>query len=215
MLLNTWLLKLQIYLLRKPRFRLWATLENLKHDVLTAVEDSEINLPNLIFSYLSTAVFIPVNFEKIYWKDVIESFYKVHGVTSTIRKIPITFNQSESKGDKDPWDYSNRLWPLYMHIIAKAYGWSDTKIAKLSVDNALAYIQEILTDKQLEKEFVWTMAEVAYVYDKSSKKSKFQPLTRPYWMITQKPNKKAPAVPKSLLPVGNIVRISNEIKEKV
>jgi len=211
-MLQKWLLKIQIYLLRKPKFKKWTELEDKKYEVLKAVEDSILNLPEVLYGYLSTALRFKVNYSKIYWKDTIESFYKIHGVTSTIRKIPITSNQSKSKEDKDHWDYSGRLYYLYANIIASAYGWTEDQISNLDIDSALAYLQEILTDKQLEKEFIWMTSEVAYPFDKATKKSKFHPLSRPYWMVKEKAIRKAPPIPKSLLPVGNVVRLNEKTK---
>jgi hypothetical protein len=213
-MLQKWLLRVQIYLLRKPKFRKWTKLEDKKYEFIQSVEDSQPNLPETLFDYLSTALYFPVKYEKLYWKDAIESFYKIHGVTSTIRKIPITSNPSKLKSDKDVWDYPGRLWSLYLNIIAYAYHWTEKQIANLKVDDALAFIQEILTDKQLEKEFIWSTSEIAYPYDTATKQSKFQPLERPYWMVKTKSIRKAPPIPKSLLPVGNVVRLDEAKKTK-
>jgi hypothetical protein len=213
-MLQKWLLKVQTYLLRKPKFKRWTELEDRKFSVIEAVEESAPNLPEILCNFLSTALRFHVDYSKVYWKDTIESFYKIHGVTSTIRKIPITSNQSKDKDSKDDWDYSGRLWYLYSSQIASSFGWTQEQISNLDVDDALAYLQEILTEKQLEKEFVWRASEIAYPYDKSTKKSKFSPLSRPYWMIKEKAAKKAPPIPKALLPVGNIVRLGETKKIK-
>lgn len=213
-MLQKWLLKIQTYFLRKPKFAKWCRLEDRKYEVIEAIEGSSPNLPNIFESYLSVAFNIPVNFSKIPWQDALEAFYKLHSVSSTVRKIPITDNQNSKKSEKDVWDYSGRLWYLYANIIASAYGWSEKVISNLSVDDALAYLQEILTDKQLDKEFVWQTSEIAHPYDERTKKSKFSPLERPYWMVKPKVLRKAPAIPKALLPVGNVVRISNDKTKK-
>jgi len=216
-MLQRWLLKIQVYLLshKKPKLRDWCNREDRKYDFIQAVEDSKLTLPQTLFGYLSTALFVSVDFSKIPWQDVFEAFYKIHSASSDIRKIPITANQDKRKGDKDVWDYSGRLFYLYANIIASAYGWSDKAIANLPVNDALAYLQEILTDRQLEKEFIWQTTEIAYSYDNRTKKSKFLPLERPYWMIKPKEIRKAPAVPKSLLPVGNVIRIGRNETKKV
>jgi hypothetical protein len=206
-MINTLLLKIQTHFFKKPKFKEWTLLEDLKYDFIKAAEDSALNLSEVLFAYLSAAFYFKVDYSKVYWKDTLLSFYKIHGVTSTIRKIPLTSNQSQTKTDKDIWDYSGRLWYLYSNLIASSYGWSQEQIAKLDVDDALAYLQEILTDRQLEKEFTWQTSEVAYPYDKTTKKSKFSPLSRPYWMVKDVVQRKAPPIPKALLPVGNIVRL--------
>lgn len=211
-MLQKWLLKIQFYFLSKPKFRKWTELEDKKYDFIQAIEDSKPELPEILFSYLSIALFVPVNFLKIPWQDVFEAFYKVHSLSSTVRDIPITSKQNKEKLEKDVWDYSGRLWYLYSNIIASAYGWTEKQIAKLSVDDALAYLQEILTEKQLMKEFAWSSSEIAYPYDDRTKKSKFQPLTRPYWMAKEKEVRQAPPIPKSLLPVGNWIKLDEKEK---
>jgi hypothetical protein len=90
------------------------------------------------------------------------------------------------------------------------------QISNLPVDDALAYIQEILTDRQLEKEFTHSLSETSYPYNKNTKQSKYVPLKRPYWMQPDFKNvekKKVAPIPKSLLPVGNVVRMSERTNE--
>jgi len=208
--MQTFLLKLAVYLFRKVTFKHWCLLEDKKYSCLQAVEDSSPDFPDLLADYLSTALYFKIDFSKISWEDTIFAFYKIHGVTSDIKKIPITSYKSEKKDKKDIWDYSGRLWYFYSNIIASAYGWSEKRIAKLDVSDALAYVQEILTERQLEKEFYWSTSEVAYVYDKATKKSKFSPMSRPYWMLPNPENKEKPktaSIPKSLLPVGNVINL--------
>jgi len=154
----------------------------------------------------------------VYWKDALEAFAYIHSVTVPDKTLPLISKQAESKNQKDTWDYSGRLWFFYSSIIASAFGWSTKQIASLSVREALAYVQEILTDKQLEREFAWSTTEVAYSYDKQTKKSKFVSLSRPYWMLPDIDEKKGKVVriPKSLLPVGTIITIDerkNEIEK--
>jgi len=214
-MIQSWLLKIQVYFLRRPKFRVWAQLEDRKYDFIQAVEDSSNSLPEIMYGYLSTVLLFPVNFSKVPWQEVFKTFYRLHSLSSAIRKIPITANRDVNKETKDAWDYSGRLWPLYMNIIASAYGWTEKQIASLDVNNALAYLQEILTDKQLDKEFIWSTSEIAYPYDKTTKKSKFQALKRPYWMDKPRILPKSKPIPKSLLPVGNVMRlIPNEKKTK-
>jgi hypothetical protein len=70
------------------------------------------------------------------------------------------------------------------------------------VDVALAHIQEILTDEQLEREFYWGTSEIAYPYNPTTKQSKFSPLTRPYFMAAPAPQLKRIQIPRGLMPVG-------------
>ena len=214
---HTWLLKIGVYLFRRPRFRKWAVLEDKRYNVIKAVEETNGGFPNLVHDYASTALYLPFNYEKVFWKDMLLSFIKIHSVTSPKTSIPIVSRSSNTKQEKNYWDYSGRLWFFYSNIIAAAYGWTVNQIAKLPVEDALAYIQEILTDAFLEKEFTHKLSELAYEYNKNTKKSKYRPLQRPYWMLPDfgkplKARKHAP-VPKTLLPVGNVISLQDEIKE--
>jgi len=214
--MQTFLLKLGVFLLRKVNFRQWAILEDKKYSCIQAVEDSDPNFSQLLVDYLSTALYFNVDFSKIGWKDTIESFYKIHAVTSNIRKIPLTSRRSEGKDKKDAWDYSGRLWYFYSDAIATAYGWSIKEIAKLKVDDALAYIQEIFTNQYLDREFVWSTTEIAYSYNDKTKKSKYTPLPKPYWMTSEPSEvgkRKPPPIPKSLLPVGNVISVLDQRNE--
>ena len=215
--MQKWLLRLGVRFLRKPKFRTWAVLEDIKFQIIEAVEQASEGLPHLIDEYINTASIIhPTNYNTVYWKDEIDAFLSVHRVTVPKKVLPLVSRPSKGKNDKDVWDYSGRLWFYYSGIIAQAYGWTVKQIAKLHVDDALAYIQEILTDKHLEREFVHSMSETAYEYNKNTKKSKYVPLEKPYWMlpdITKVSKKKIPAIPKSLLPVGTAIKLKDRINE--
>lgn len=209
-MLKKWLLILGVRLLRKVSFRTWTELEDRKFQIVEAVEQGSDTLSDLMWAYVSTALhFCPKSGSKIYWKDVATSFLNIHSVTVPKKSFPLVSRPAKEKNKKDPWDYSGRIWFFYSNIIASEYGWSIRAIANLSVEDALAYIQEILTERHLEKEFVWSTSQIAYPYNKVTKKSKFSPLPRPYWMTTDMDDKKrkVPAIPKSLLPVGNVVNL--------
>ena len=97
---------------------------------------------------------------------------------------------------------------MWVNILAERYGWTFDTISNLDTDVALALIQEILTDKQLEKEFLWGMSEIAYPYNSQTKESKFSPLQRPYWMKAAPQEIKMVRIRKSMLPVGNVQDVS-------
>ena len=212
---HTWLLRLGVYLLREPRFRKWSELEDKKYDVIKAIEQGTPNFPELLYAYFSIALDIyPKNYDTVYWKESIAAFLKIHSVTVPEKTLPLISRHNDSKEKKDAWDYSGRLWFFYSNIIASVYGWGIKQIASLPVREALAYIQEILTDKQLEHEFVWSTSQVAYAYNKSTKKSDFKSLQRPYWMFAEKEEPKKIPIKRSLLPVGNVIRLEDaEAKE--
>jgi len=67
---------------------------------------------------------------------------------------------------------------------------------------AFAHIQEILTDRQLEQEFFYSLSEIAYPYNKATKKGEFKPMPRPYWMRPAVRPTKTIRIKRNLLPVG-------------
>lgn len=218
--MHKWLLKIGEKLLRKPKFKVWCLLEEIKFEIVRAVEQSQEDFASLIYQYVSAALSIhPKDYSKVYWKDVIDAFLEIHSVTVPSKNLPLVSRPSERKSQKDAWDYPGRLFYFYSNTIAAAYGWTEKEISNLSVDSGLSYIQEILTDEQLNREFIWSTTEIAYSYNKNTKESRLNKLSRPYWMmpdIHKVEKQKVPPIPKALLPVGHVVRlgeITNEAQE--
>lgn len=190
-------------------------LEGLKEKVIRDAGESSDNFPESLLEFVSASLKIPVKyFENAEWTLVVEAFYFILLKSPSI-KLPIT-SPSGEKSKPEDWDYEGRTWHLYAYMIAKAYGWTFEYISQLQVRDALATIQEILTDRQLEREFYYSLSEVAYPYDKNTKKSHYSPMPRPHWMRPQiKPIKKFP-MPKSTLPMGvvNYNALPEELRPK-
>ena len=194
-----------------PKFRKWIQQEEQKEKILEAVDSRAQDFPDRVYAYLSTAFpLIRWLLHHVNWVQLVFAFYYSQKLSLEIKDLPIIkFAPNKDKNkDRVDWDYPGRTWHLYSHILSKAYGWTLEYIANLSVKEALSKIQEIYTEDQLEKEFVWSTSENAYSYNKSTKKSDFRPLPKPYWM---KPAAKALPVMKmhrKLLPVGRVVNLS-------
>lgn len=184
-------------------FRKWIELENHKKLIAEAVEGSDF--PDRVFDYLSTA-FGDKKWDKKPWKTPVYSmadgFQKFNP-----KDIPILHPPKDGK--KSDWDYEGRTWNHFSHLLASAYGWTLEYIGELDVNEAIGHIQEILTSEYLEQEFTHSLSEVAYAYNKNTKKSDYKPMPRPYWMrpTYDKPIKKF-KIPKSLLPVGVGIDVS-------
>lgn len=180
-------------------FRKWVELESHKKSIAEAVEDSEF--PDKVLAYLSTA-FGNKGWDKKYWKtpvfSLIDGFQKFNP-----KDLPL-LNAPKSKKEAD-WEYEGRTWTYFSHLLAEAYGWELEYIGGLDVNEALAHIQEILTSEYLRQEFTHSLSEIAYVYNKSTKKSDYKPMPRPYWMRpVSKPTQQV-RIRRDMLPVGNIV----------
>ena len=189
----------------KLRFKKWITLEEQKNRVVKAVAESSDTFPQEMFTFLSTALSLPVQyFQDASWENIIQSFYKTVHLTQSQISLPILTPSNEKVKD-DPWTYDNRLWHLYSHMLAKSYGWTLDYIANLSVQEVLPKVQEILTDDQLEKEFWWGLSEKSVSYDNHTQTAHFQPLPRPEWMKQSHKHIEAPQiakVPENLRPMG-------------
>ena len=185
-------------------FRKWVTLENLKKQLSEAVEGSDF--PDVAITYLSTA-FGNKKWENKFWKTSVYSM--LEGFRELNPNLPLPILNAPNKGKESDWEYESRSWFYFSHIIASAYGWSLEYIANLDANEALAHIQEILTDEHLDREFEYSLSEVAYVYDKGSKKYNFKPMPRPYWMKPLAPKKpKIVKFRKDMMPVGVIQDVS-------
>jgi len=188
---------------KSPRLKEWIRLETQKEKIVKAVEGGN-DFPSELFQYL--AAFLGVSskqYDQSDWTLIIEAFYFCLSKSPQV-KLPITTPSNESSKEES-WDYPERNWHLYSHLLAKTYGWELEYISCLQVEEALAKIQEIIVDDQLSREFEYGLSEVAYHYDKHSKTSKFVPLPRPHWMRTKIQPIKKSLIPKALLPMGVVI----------
>lgn len=139
--------------------------------------------------------------------DVVQGFTEAVKANSFSVHIPLVSRSFGSKEDM-PWDYPGRSWFAWAHRFANFYGWSLDYIAGLDVDVAIKLLQEMLVQDQLEKEWEWGLSERAFPYNSSTKKYEYKPLSRPAWMYPEMKSKKKRIIqiPKSMMPVGNIVK---------
>jgi hypothetical protein len=190
--------------LYKIRFRKWLELEELKDKIIRAVGENSVEFPKHTIQFLSTALPFSFLFNSLPWIYPLKAFVFVTKLSYIETELPLMRSTGSKNNKKDAWDYEGRNWHFYSHMLAKAYGWSLEYIARLGIEEALAKIQEILTNEQLEKEFQWMMTEVAYKYDKGSKKSYLQKLDRPHFMRPTANAPKKTKISKSYIPVGNV-----------
>lgn len=181
-------------------FRKWIDLESCKKSITEAVEGSEF--PDRVLDYLSTA-FGDKGWDKKPYKTLVSSMVEGFQKFNPDDSLPI-LHAPKSNRDSDA-EYKGRTWSYFSHLLARSYGWTLEYIAELDVNEALGHIQEILTKEYLDQEFQHSLSEVAYVYNKSTKKSDYKPIPKPYWMRPiAKPIKKF-RIKRSLLPVGYVI----------
>lgn len=183
-------------------FRKWVELEDHKKLIAEAVEGSDF--PNRVVAYLSTA-FGDKKWERKPWKTPVFSMVKGF---EKFNPAPLPILHPPKDNKKSDWDYEGRSWNYFSHLLADAYGWTLEYIAEIDVNEALGHIQEVLTDNYLRQEFQHSLSEVAYSYNKNTKKSDYKPLPRPYWMRPiSKPTKKV-RIRRDMLPMGYLVDAS-------
>lgn len=208
MLLKLIILCFKVVKPAKAKFGKWTRLESIAAEIDKAVENDITKFPELVISYISTALLIPRKLlSSSPWQYVIYLYIFAKQINSP-KKIPILQGKVSGKEDKPlGWDYPGRGWVYWTHLLAKEYGWGLEYIQGLDIDVALAHLQEILTEDQLNREFLWSMSEIAYPYNSSTKQSKFSPLKRPYFMASTAPEIKKIRIRKDLMPMGVIVDV--------
>lgn len=152
-------------------------------------------------------------FDSAPWFEVTRAYRSIdelNALPQAERFAILTKYSSDEDGKPPPWDYPGRLKITYLHIIASVYGWSQDQIFNMWPEDAIACVQEIMVDEQLEREFLHAHAEVSYGWNKATKKTTFQQLERPAWMVLgnaieqerKRREIQKEVIPKQMLPAG-------------
>lgn len=196
---------------KRYKFKQWIDLEDRKILIAGASDKNKSEFPYLVIKFLSDSLNIPKwVWLRLPWMEVWAAYLGVSTSTLFREYLPIVSLPYTTDGlkAKAPWEYTGRTWYFYSNLLAHKYGWSLEYIANLSVFDAMAYVQEILLDQQIDREFLWSMSEASSIYDERTKTAKPNPLPRPYWMTTVKADEPLPIpkinIPKNFLPVGNV-----------
>lgn len=197
------------YSVERFRLRKWLQLENLRSEIVRAIEGKDRHLiTSSVYSYLSIALSVSSEeLENLPWYEVALALFTIYDLNIPNLPFPMLIIPSKTKGDIG-WDYEGRDWYTWAHMLAGAYGWNIQYIENLEIDDAIGLLQEILSEHQSNREWEWGLSEIAYPYDENSKKSIFKPLPRPEWMTVQKASEepKKVLIRKDMLPVGNVIR---------
>jgi hypothetical protein len=135
------------------------------------------------------------------WFDAAESYELAVRANLPLHEFALL--RTKIKEEKFPWEYEGRTWYYWLHLFSSAYGWNEDRIAELDIDTAIGLLQEIMIQEQLEKEWQWSLTELAYPYSETTKKSSFHPLPRPDWMKNIVP--RVTKILKRFMPMGNII----------
>jgi hypothetical protein len=171
------------------------------------------SISDALFAFLQISI-PELTFEQFHasdWIQLIYAYSQIHGLNSfDIDFALMKFQDSNDKGLPVPWEYPERLRYFWIHMIASAYHWSREAIEHLWPEDAVAFIQEILAHQHYDREFQHSLSKVSYSYDQATKRSKYQPLQKPAWMIARDPKQLITRMPKALMPIGEVVYPEDE-----
>jgi hypothetical protein len=196
------------YEVTRAKLRVWLQLEDIHEQIARAADNKDREeFTALIYSYLSTALSVDIDFSTLPWYEVVDSYMEIVVLHRPFFDFP--FLKSAANTDKVPWDYEGRTWYMWSHMLSKEYGWQLEYIAEMDVDDAIAHLQEIATSEQMQREWEWMLSDKSVTYDKRGK-GKFNDLHRPTWMGGKEKrtinNVERVPIKKSMLPVGDVVR---------
>jgi len=204
-----------VYTVERFKFRRWLELEEIRYLIYKAAD--RLEAVKHLLAYISAAIDIPVDkLEHIYWFDIYQAYAQIVFLNTPRIQFPILRPISSSKEVvEEIWEYPGRIWYYWVHVFAQSYGWSILQIADLPIEDAIGLIQEILLDKQLTKEWEWSLTELAYSYNSSTNKTEFHPLDRPSWMkrVEEPKETKIKKIPRYFMPVGIIYRGEKTVQE--
>lgn len=200
------------YEVTRAKLRVWLQLEDIREQIIEAADSKDRErFVTLIYSYLSVAFSVDMDFSEFPWYEVVDAYVEIVALHRPFFDFP--FLKSSVNTEKVPWDYKGRTWYAWSHMLSEAYGWSLEYVAELDIDDAIALLQEIATAEQTQREWEWMLSENSISYDRRSGKGTFQKLRRPEWMDgKQVPKEKRQTlgdkipIKKSMLPAGNVVR---------
>jgi len=204
----------QDYPVSRLKLRAWLQLEDVRDKLTEAAKiKNRDNVEMYLCEYISIAIPIAVSeLRLLNWNDIARLFRLVYNVNLPNTEYPlIKPRPNKNENSEDNFDYPGRSWFMWLHTLARCYGWAIEYVAELEVNDAIALMQEILFSEQMEREWQWGTTELAYPYDSNTKTSKFHPLKRPEWMQMAKKVKEIKTVKmlKSALPVGVVMRWDN------
>lgn len=199
---------------KRLKLKKWAEMETTLKSIKECVDQGNYKKVSTLIVQVINLCGIKGDFKNKPWNETASTFSDAQSVNKVRVNLPI-LKQSASKEQDDPWDYIGREWAWWLNLFASNYGWNEAETAELDIDIAISLYQEIQVDEQMEREWTYGLSEMAYEYIPSTKKSKFRPLERPKWMLATKANykKKEPKKIKilaSMMPVGNVVKLSEE-----
>jgi hypothetical protein len=204
----------------KRTLKTWLLLESLQERIREVIKKNG-NPGELIIAYNGIGLGKKPKHPRFWWNEL--TIYAELGKRFSPRVAFPIFRRSpqlEKRGKKpkrldEPWEYAEREWYYWLYLFGKHFGWDEERIADLDIETGIALYQEIGVGEQLDREWRWSMSEIAYPYNKDTKKSEFHPYPRPTWMLSDvvlKPPKIK--MRREYWPVGNVVKYEEPNKDQ-
>lgn len=195
--------------------REWAKLDDLRQELeKEAKAENFVGVADCIHKIIELTT--GAQSENDFWMDDMQLFIESLRVNAPVKPFPIL--ESKQKGKPLPWEYSGRTWYFWLHTLARKYGWAETEIAKMDIDDCIGLYQEIVADDQAEREWQNSLSEVSYAYNKTTKTSKLVELPKPDWMKPA-PQKSQPVktspMPTKAMPMGVVFNLDETTPQKV
>lgn len=115
------------------------------------------------------------------------------------------------------YDYRGRFIATWVTRLARMYGWTAQYILEsLFPEEAVCYLQEVEIQDFNEREFAYSLSELAYRYDKGTKTSRYVPLKKPGWMVAKKREAEVeePKIPAAFIPQGIVIDLGEAYRQR-
>ena len=203
--------------LQRLPLRGWAKLEEIKKAIDDAISTKDSNnyfLALVQFIEMASSTPPKIEWDKLPWFEFLSVYSDAIRINTPSLQFPVLVGE-KGETKKQPWEYEGRSWYFWLNLFAKNYGWNEEVIGEMDIDTAIGLYQEILIDGQFEKEWQYSITEIAYEYQEHSKKSVYKPLDRPEWMLPLAPTQ-LPIVKmrKDMMPMGNIIDMQAEEQKR-
>ena len=182
------------------------------HETLT---ERSIRAIEYLFDYLAVSSSIPKEkWENCSPLELGDGFLRLIELNNIRLNLPL-FSDSEKREEK-VYDYNGRFIATWVARLARIYGWTaEYVLENLFPEETVCYLQEAALQEFDEREFVYSLSELSYRYDKSSKTSKYIPLRKPGWMLERREIKgEKIEIPKRFIPQGVVVDLEEIYRKR-
>ena len=199
--------------IERKKLKMWIQLEDLKSKLYQDFSNSNFkSFSETIIQYLNIAYDLEDStmLADLPWWEIAGAFEKAKIINIPKLKIPMIMTRIKKDGVLEKsyaWDYPERTWYVFLNQFSRNYSWTIEYIENLDVDDAIALLQEMNITEQLEREFYYSLSEIAYPYNEARKVGVFKPMERPEWMreFVKVLEPRKTKIRKSFMPVGLII----------